>query len=137
MVHAFFFGYISFVNFKVLKKRLIAYFGIVDYLLSPVFFRSLFWFDLVTLTFHENSNHGRKNYWIFNWFINNKTVIKKWLKSKIPSFVWRIWKWKEKRTTNFWPSGAGIQTPDFSNFPAHDLNFDGRWGWQDQNKASF
>ena len=29
---AFFFGYISFVNFKVLKKRLIAYFGIVDYL---------------------------------------------------------------------------------------------------------
>ena len=28
----FFFGYISFVNFKVLKKRLIAYFGIVDYL---------------------------------------------------------------------------------------------------------
>ena len=29
----------------------------------PMSFRSLFWFDLITLTFHENSNHGRENYW--------------------------------------------------------------------------
>ena len=26
-------------------------------------FRNLSWFDLVTLTFHENSNHGWKNSW--------------------------------------------------------------------------
>ena len=31
--------------------------------LSPISFRSLFWFDLGLPTFHENSNHGRENYW--------------------------------------------------------------------------
>ena len=31
--------------------------------LSPISFRSLFWYDLGLLTFHENSNHGRENYW--------------------------------------------------------------------------
>ena len=25
----------------------------------------MFWFDLIFLTFHENSNHGRENYWKF------------------------------------------------------------------------
>ena len=32
-------------------------------ILKSISFRSLFWFDLVTLTCHENSNHGRENYW--------------------------------------------------------------------------
>ena len=31
----------------------------------------------------------------------------------ISTFVWRIWKWKEKRTKISWPSGAGICNPDF------------------------
>ena len=31
--------------------------------LGPISFRSLFWFDLVTLIFGENSNNGRENYW--------------------------------------------------------------------------
>ena len=36
---------------------------------------------------------------------------------------------KKKRTKHFWPSGARIWTPDF---PAYDLNFHERLGWQDQ-----
>ena len=50
---------------------------------------------------------------IFNMFLFHfqliKQDIKKWLNSKIHSFMWRIWKEKEKRTK----SGAGIWTPDF------------------------
>ena len=45
-----------------------------------------------------------------------KQDIKKWLNTKICSFLWRIWKWKEKRTKFFWPSRAGIWTPDFQYF---------------------
>ena len=45
-----------------------------------------------------------------------------------------IWK-KDK---NVWPSGAGIWAPDFQqNFPAHALNFHGKWGAQDQIKIIF
>ena len=158
----------------------------VNYLSSPISFRSLFWFDLGLLAFHENSNHGRENYWksgvqipapegpknfvlfsfffqflhiklgIFEfnhylvWLIRNQIKhgdnlcfyldlicfviqdIQKWLKRQICSFLWWIWKWKEKRTKKIWPSGAGIWTLDFENFPAHDLNFHGKWGsWDD------
>ena len=31
--------------------------------LGSIFFRSLFWFNLISLTFHKNSNHERENYW--------------------------------------------------------------------------
>ena len=30
-----------------------------------------------------------------------------------------------------------IESQIFTKFPAHDLNFHGRWGWQDQIKTSF
>ena len=45
------------------------------------------------------------------WFV--KQDIQKWLKTKIYSFLWRIWKWTEKGQKIFWPFGAGIWTKDF------------------------
>ena len=55
------------------------------------------------------------------WFV--KQDIQKWLKTKICNFLWRIWKWKEKRRNFFWPSGAGIWTPDFQEFSRPWLEF--------------
>ena len=43
---------------------------------------------------HKHFYHVLFDFWI------TKEDIKKYLNSKIPSFVWRIWKWKEKRTQN-------------------------------------
>ena len=149
-------------------------------------------FDLISLTSHENSNHGRENYWKsgfqipapeeqdflsfflfifkffiknfislfltiyeylvlqiryqwkqtfstwFIWFLNNKTRYQKWLKSKIPSFVWRIWNWKEKKGQKIFDLlERGLKPQIFSNFPAHDLNLHVKWGRQDQIKTSF
>ena len=50
----------------------------------------------------------------FIWFV--KQDIQKWLKTKVCSFLWRLWKWTEKKTKNVWPSRAGIWTPDFPSF---------------------
>ena len=71
-------------------------------------------------------------YLCFIWFLD----IKKWLNSKIPSFVWRIWKEKEKRTKIFWPSGAGIWTPDFQSFsrPWFEFSWKVRRMRSNQNK---
>ena len=63
----------------------------------------------------------------FIWFQSIKEDIKKRLKSKIPSFVWRIWKWKEKRTKQFDLPERGFELQIFSNFPTLDLNFHGKW----------
>ena len=60
---------------------------------------------------------------IYIWFV--KQDIQKWLKTKICSFLWRIWKWKEKRTKNFDLPEQGLEPQIFSNFSAHDLNFHG------------
>ena len=48
----------AFLNFSkiVLKSK-------YSYNFKTIFLTVLFWFDLVTLTFHENSNHGQENYW--------------------------------------------------------------------------
>ena len=40
--------------------------------------------------------------------------VEKWLKTKICSLLWRIW--KEIGQNNFWPSGPGIRTPDFQGY---------------------
>ena len=66
---------------------------------------------------------------IFNMFyLITKQDIKKWLKSKIPSFLWRIWKWQEKKGQKIFDLlERGFEPQIFSNFPAHDLNFHGRW----------
>ena len=58
----------------------------------------------------SNSNKGCKKYWKSGvWILAPESQKFK----KICSFVWRIWKWKEKGQKHFWPSGPGIRTPDF------------------------
>ena len=71
------------------------------------FLTSLPRFDLVTLTYQ----------WKFKSWAGE--LLKIW--GSIPL---------SGRTKKFWPSGEGI----FSNFPAHDLNFHGRWGRRGQIK---
>ena len=44
---------------------------------------------------------------------------------------------KIKRAKNFWPSRREFEPQIFSNFPAPDLNFHGKWGRRDQVKTSF
>ena len=55
------------------------------------------------------------------WFV--KQNIQKWLKTKICSFLCRIWKWTEKGQKILWPFKAGFKPQIFSNVPAHDVNF--------------
>ena len=45
------------------------------------------------------------------WFV--KHDIQKWLKKKNMQFFMVNLKMKRKKDKNFWPSGAGIWTPDF------------------------
>ena len=48
------------------------------------------------------------------------------VKAKDMQFCMDNLKWKEKGQNNFWPSKAGIRTPDFQIIPAQELNFHGR-----------
>ena len=61
-------------------------------------------------------------------FLNNKiryqTIVRL-------SFVWRIWKWKEKRTKKY-SFRSRDSNPRFSNISAHDLNY---WRWWNQIQA--
>ena len=60
------------------------------------------------------------------WFKKQNTY-RKWLKTNLCSFVWRVWKWKEKRTNIFWPSGIL-----FTKIWALNLNY---WRWWDPIQA--
>ena len=51
--------------------------------------------------------------------------------------MWRIWKWKEKRTKKIDLPERWFEPQIFSNFPAHDLNFHWKWGRWDQIKTWF
>ena len=64
--------------------------------------------------------------WFIRWFSTDTALVEvihsESLKSVFMIFnpnlhlsfhVWRIWKWKEKRTEIIWPSRAGIRTPGF------------------------
>ena len=81
-------------------------------------------------SFHFQILHKKRHIFVFNHFwiycsTNQKQRfqhvlfdfrlieqdIKKWLKLKIPSFVWRIWKWKNKIFLTFW---SGDLNPRFS-----------------------
>ena len=56
------------------------------------------------------------------WFV--KEDIQKWLKTKICCFLWRIWKWKEKRTKCFVTFWSRDLNPRFSAiFPSIILIF--------------
>ena len=68
------------------------------------------------------------------WFV--KQDIQKWLKTKMCIFLWRIWKRTEKRQPFFWPSGAGIRTPDFQKFsrPWFEFSWKMRVTRSNQNK---
>ena len=74
------------------------------------------------------------------WFIKQNTYRKR-LKTNICSFVWRVWKWKEKGQKYIWPSGAGIRTPDFLIFPPMIWIFiwfeDLRWDESAARKLNF
>ena len=96
-------------------------------------------FDLVTLTFHENSNCGRENYWksgvrtpapegqlfflfILEFFSQNWVsliltifrylvlLFRNQIKQRNAFFLWRIWKWTEKGQ----PLLSGDSNPRFS-----------------------
>ena len=43
-------------------------------------------------------------------------LVKQDIKIKDMHFLRKIWKWIEKGENLFWPSGAGIRTPDFQKF---------------------
>ena len=49
------------------------------------------------------------------WFV--KQDIQKWLKTKICSFLWRIWKWKEKGAKKFDLPWRGFEPRIFNKFP--------------------
>ena len=44
---------------------------------------------------------------------------------------------KEKEQRNYDLPEQGFEPQIFSNFPAHDLNYHGKWGAWDQIKTSF
>jgi hypothetical protein len=69
------------------------------------------------------------------WF--EKQDIQKWLKTKICSFYGEFGNEQKKDKKNFDLPEQGYEPQIFSNFPAHDLNFHGKWGWRDQIKTSF
>jgi hypothetical protein len=69
------------------------------------------------------------------WFVQQD--VQKWLKTKICSFLWRIENEKKKGQNLFDLLERGFEPQIFSNFPAHDLNFLGKWGARDQIKTSF
>ena len=52
---------------------------------------------------------------IDTWFV--KQDIQKWLKIKICRFLWRIWKWKQKRTKNFTFLSRDLNRRFSVNFP--------------------
>ena len=64
------------------------------------------------------------------WFV--KEDIQKWLKTKIYSFYGEFENEQKKDKKKFDLPEWGFEPQIFSDFPAHDLNFHGRWGWQDQ-----
>ena len=68
----------------------------------------------------------------FIWFLHKKMRYQKCLKSKIPSFVWRIWKCKEKKDKNVLIFRSRDLNPGFSKIPNHDLNY---WRWWNQIQA--
>ena len=61
---------------------------------------------------------------------SNQTRYSKMVKKQV--FMENL-KMKRKKNKRIWPSGAEI----FSNFPAHNLNFHGKWWAQDKIKTSF
>ena len=67
-----------------------------------------------------------------------KQDIQNWSKTKICSFFMKNLKMKRKKDKKHFdiPEG-GFEPQIFSNFAAHDLNFHGRFGRQDQIKTSF
>ena len=89
-------------------------------------------------------------FWYLVWLIRNQikhgdnlcfylylicnTRYSKMVKKTDMQFFMENLKMKRKNDKKFWPSGAGIWTPDF---PAHDLNFHVKWGARDQIKTSF
>ena len=68
------------------------------------------------------------------WFI--KVGIQKWLKTKLCSFFMENLKMKRKNDKKFWPSGAGIWTPDFQSFsrPWFEFSWEVRRMRSNQNK---
>ena len=70
------------------------------------------------------------------WFV--KQDIRKWLKTKIWIFFYgESENEQEKDKKNFDLPERGFEPQIFSNFPANDLNFHGKWGARDQIKTSF
>ena len=50
----------------------------------------------------------------FNHFLISKQDTQKWFKTKICSFLWRIWKWKEKKDKKILTFGSGDLNSRFS-----------------------
>ena len=70
------------------------------------------------------------------WFLINSTRNQKVVKIKDIHFCAKNLKMKRKKNKIFfWPSGARFVHQIFSNFPAHELNFHGKWGRWDQDKT--
>ena len=57
----------------------------------------------------------KTSFFIDIWFV--KQDIKKWLKTKICSFLWLIWKWKEKRTKKLTFPNGDLNPRFLNKFP--------------------
>ena len=80
-------------------------------------------FFISSLVIWKLNNVCRKHF--FYWYLICKTDVKKWLKTKICSFLWLIWKWKEKGTKKIDLPQRGFEPRIFEQIPAQNLNFEG------------
>ena len=64
----------------------------------------------------------KTSFFIDIWFEQD---IKKWLNTKICSFLWLIWKWKEKGDKKINLPRQGFEPRIFEQISAQNLNFEG------------
>ena len=64
-------------------------------------------------------------YTYFYWYLSGKRRYKRTFYVSIFSFLWRIWKWKEKGTKKVDLPWRGFEPRIFEQIRAHDLNFEG------------
>ena len=76
-------------------------------------------------------------FWHLLWLIRNQIKdIQKWLQTKTSSFLWEFENEKKIGQNFFDLLERGFEPQIFSNFSAHDLNFQVKWGARDRVKKA-
>ena len=94
------------------------------------------WLVNVLVTWHVSYKIVTLNMVVLIDILCVKEDIQKWSKTKICSFLWKIWKLTEKGWKNVDLLQREFEPQIFSNFPTHDLNFCRRKGDKIKSKKA-